>query len=203
MKKIIIIIAILALCSFVFVGCVTTNGNENTYTTLNELCAFDYSIVNLSVETTYNGVTLTNTFNAIKRINETEVNYSIQKMATIDVDENGNYVIPDNTIVTESGTAKVVDGNVVEGNANIPIPQLESILLQFKAEYFTNVNNYTEGNLNVFSATVSNVKGFTDNQDFDGTNMTVVAKYDYNLSELVLNYTTANGATVVVTYNLM
>ena len=51
-----------------------------------------------------------------------------------------------------------------------------------------------------FKADVTNIKGFTGNDNFDGTNMSVLVRYNDKLSSMVIDYTSANGATVKVIY---
>ena len=156
----------------------------------------------MEVQTTMNGVTLVNSFTSNIGTNSTVVTYSIQELATFD-NTDGSYVVPDNMIVKKTGTAVIKNGVIVEQNGDaveIPVTSLENISIQFKDSFFNMAQSTYEAGTYVFKADVTNVKGFTGNDNFDGTNMSVMVRYNDKLSSLVIDYTSANGATVKVIY---
>ena len=162
----------------------------------------DYQSVNMEVQTTMNGVTLVSTFSSNIGSTSTAVTYSVQELATFD-NTDGNYVVPDNMIVKKTGTAIIKNGVIVEQNGDaveILVTSLENLTIQFKDSFFNMAQSTYEAGAYVFKADVTNIKGFTGNDNFDGTNMSIMVRYNEKLSSMVIDYTSANGATVKVIY---
>lgn len=202
MKKKILVTIIIAILALTLTACGLIPKGGDTYDELNEMLKADYQGVNLEVQTTMNGVTLVNSFTSNIGTNSTIVTYSIQELATFDSTD-GNYVVPDNMIVKKTGTAVIKNGVIVEQNGDaveIPVASLENISIQFKDSFFNMAQSTYEAGAYVFKADVTNIKGFTGNDNFDGTNMSVMVRYNEKISSIVIDYTSANGATVKVIY---
>ena len=206
-KKVLIIFAILAMVTMVFAGCKDTNEEEkpsNVYDDLNAMSEMDYSNVNMNVETQYKGITLTSNYTISNGTNSTMVSYSTQKLATIEEDQDGNYVVPDEMIITKTGNATIKNGKVIEqsdASEEIPVKSLEQFKLKFKEVYFSNQKTMFEKDSYFFKAKVERPKVFTGNNEFDGKNMTVEVQYNEKLEVVKINYTSANGALVNVMYS--
>ena len=206
MKKKIIFVAItLVISTILLTACNLLPGSSDVYADLNEMVAMDYDNVALENQTTYNGVTLVDKYTATKSSNgNTMVTYSSERLATIEKDANGNYVVPEDMIVTKSGSVIIENGEIVDQSGDVidlPITQLEKINLKFDKKYFTDVNTYADGNMNVFEAKVKTPWAFLDNPDFHGKDMSVMVRYGEKLNVVVVDYTSQNGATVKVTYS--
>ena len=202
MKKKILVTIIIAILALTLTACGLIPKDGDTYDELNEMLKSDYQGVNLEVQTTMNGVTLVNSFTSNIGTNSTIVTYSVQELATFD-NTDGSYVVPDNMIVKKTGTAVIKNGVIVEQNGDeveIPVTSLENISIQFKQSFFNMAQETYEASAYVFKADVTNIKGFTGNDNFDGTNMSVMVRYNDKLSSMVIDYTSANGATVKVIY---
>ena len=205
MKNTIIAILIVAILAMTLVACGDfTKSDKTIYDTLNDLVALDYQRVSLEVQTTMNGVTLVNNFTSNRGEANTMVTYSVQELATFDqMADSDNYVIPTDMIVTKRGSATIKDGVVIEQNGdsvNISVESLQNLSVKFKGEYFTMAHETYEGGADVFKANVTNVKGFTGNQNFTGTDMTVIVRYKDALRSIIIDYVSANGASVKVIY---
>ncbi len=205
MKKILFLAVIIALVTVAFTACHLAPQDESSiYTELNDMANKSYSNVNLSVQTTKEGVTLNSTYTISNGSNNTMVTYSMERLAIIEQDQNGNFVMPDDMIVTKSGSAVIKDGQVVEQSgdaADVPIKSLSTITLNFNEDYFSMPHSYDENDTHVFKADVSDPKGFTANADFDGKNMSIEVLFKEQLESVKINYTSANGAEIKVTYS--
>ena len=202
MKKKIFVTIIIAILALTLTACHLVPETDDTYAELNKMVKLDYQSVSMEVQTTMNGVTLVNSFTSNIGTNSTVVTYSIQELATFDSTD-GSYIIPGNMIVKKTGTAVIKNGVIVEQNGdavNIPVTSLENLTIQFKDSFFNMAQSTYEAGAYVFKADVTNVKGFTGNVSFDGTNMSVLVRYNEKLSSVVIDYTTSNGATVKVIY---
>ena len=202
MKKKILVTIIIAILALTLTACHLVPETDDTYAELNKMVKLDYQSVNMEVQTTMNGVTLVNSFTSNIGTNSTVVTYSIQELATFDSTD-GSYIIPGNMIVKKTGTAVIKNGVIVEQNGdavNIPVTSLENLTIQFKDSFFNMAQSTYEAGAYAFKADVTNIKGFTGNDNFDGTNMSVLVRYNDKLSSMVIDYTSANGATVKVIY---
>lgn len=203
MKKKIFVTIIIAILALTLTACNLVPETDDTYAELNKMVKLDYQSVNMEVQTTMNGVTLVNKFKSTIGANNTIVSYEIQELATIDqVCDADIYVIPESMIIKKTGTAVIKNGVIVEQNGDaveIPVNSLEKVSLSFKQDYFKNGKGYSDGTL-VFEGDVTNPKAFTGNQNFDGTDIHVTVRYNDKLSSMVIDYTSANGATVKVIY---
>lgn len=202
-KKIVLSAIILAMIVFALVGCNDVESVSDVCAELNEMAKMEYNLVNLEIQTTQNGITLVNKFTSNKSVNNTMVTYQLEELATIESDGNGGYVIPDEMIIKTSGTAEIKDGKIVGESGEkieIPVENLDRLTLYFSEHYFSSQESKTEGNFIVFTANVSNPKGFTGNSNFDGKDMVIEVKYRDKLNVVKVDYLTENGASVKVTY---
>ncbi len=202
MKKKILVTIIIAILALTLTACGLIPKDGDTYDELNEMLKADYQSVNLEVQTTMNGVTLVNSFTSNIGANNTIVSYEIQELATFD-NTDGSYAVPDNMIVKKTGTAVIKNGVIVEQNGDaveISVTSLENLTIKFKDSFFNMAQSTYEAGAYVFKADVTNIKGFTGNDNFDGTNMSIMVRYNDKLSSMVIDYTSANGATVKVIY---
>ena len=202
-KKVIFTLITLLLIAFTLCGCNLSLSNDDPCSQINECAKKEYTHTNLEVQTTYNGVTLTNKFNGVKGANSTVVSYSTEELATIEKGADGAYIVPSEMIVKKSGNATIRDGKIIEQNGDavsIPVASLEKISIEFSKDYFTDIKTYSEGNSKVFEAKVSSPILFTGNAKFDGKDMTVQARYNEKLEAVKIDYTSKDGASVKVIY---
>ena len=205
-KKVIFTLITLLLIAFTLCGCNLSLSNDDPCSQINECAKKEYTHTNLEVQTTYNGVTLTNKFNGVKGANSTVVSYSTEELATIEKGADGAYIVPSEMIVKKSGNATIRDGIIVEQNGDavsIPVENIGQLSLEFDWASFSESKTYAEGTSNVFEAKVKNVTLFTGNPTFDGKDMSVVVRYNDKLEKVVIDYTSSNGAAVKVIYTFM
>ena len=200
MKKIIFIILIVSMLAISLTACNLNGGNA--YSQINELLKDDFSHITLDVETTANGITLVNKYSASIASNTTIVTYSMQSLAEIEKDEDGNYIMPTDMIVTEKGSATINNGKITFDGKETALPEITSPSLNFNKQYLS--KNCTkvvdESNVTTIIADVIDIKGFTGNSNFDGKDMKVEVVYGESIKSIVINYTMNSGATVKVTY---
>ncbi|MBQ9114887.1 MAG: hypothetical protein IJY07_03015 [Clostridia bacterium] len=204
MKKVLFILVIVALLIISLTACnLIPDKDADVYNTLNEMASKEYTNINLAVETSYQGVTLLNTYTIMNSSNSTMVTYKTQSLATIGTDEDGNFVVPEDMIVTKEGNAIIKGGQVVEQSgspADVPVKSISTLKLDFNEAYFNNPYGYAENEQQIFVADVTNAKAFTSNAEFDGKDMTVEVRYGEQLEKVTINYTSQKGALVKVTY---
>ena len=142
--------------------------------------------------TTVGDDVLTSTYTLSTTADGVKVEYQIQTLATITVDEPTT-----ERIVTTSGSYVVKDGKVVQQNGQNCDMALETVSAQgikFDKAYFAEVKE-SDGK---FVANVTNVKSFLG--EVSATDMAVEVTYtEQAISNLVVSYTTSN-ATVTMTY---
>ena len=222
-KSIVLIISILAVVVLTFTAC---GVDADVCDELNAMIKMDYTLVKMDVSTTTEGVTLDSSFTSQSAVNGTTVVYSVEKLATIDKNENNQYVMPENMITKQTGHATVKDGKIIEQTGDsVDIPtNLGSLSVKFKESYFSLVKNYLDGSNSVFEAKVESITGFTGNEYFDGKDMYVTVRYqksitgnsnsagsDVNvnissttkLTSMIIDYVTNNGAIVKVIYSFL
>ena len=197
---------VLALSVFALVACVKKPDNpdkpnpdnppqptKTVYDTLNELAAKPHDNGKLTVVTTVGDDVLTSTYTLSTTADGVKVEYQIQMLSTITVDEPTT-----ERIVTTSGSYVVKDGKVVQQNGqncDIALEKITAEGINFDKTYFAEAKE-TDGK---FVANVTNVKGFIG--DVAATDMTVEVAYtEQAISNLVVSYTTTN-ATVTMTYS--
>ena len=205
MKKTIFVILIVAILATVLVACGEKNGSNDIYKNLNSMMNEDYSVIKLEVETTDQGITLVNKYTATTANERTSIRYTIQTLAEIKQNPDGSYDVPDELIVTETGSATVVDGKITITNGNeenIPVDALQNINIKFDKSYFMSTIHSENDGVKTITGTViqDHIKDFTGNQNFAGKNMTFTVTCGEKLQSLVINYTMNSGATVKVTY---
>ena len=196
---------VLALSVFALVACVKNPDNpdkpnpdnppqptKTVYDTLNELAAKPHDNGKLTVVTTVGDDVLTSTYTLTTNADGVNVEYQIQTLSTITVDEPTT-----ERIVTTSGSYVVKDGKVVQQNGkncDIALEKVTAEGIKFDKTYFAEVKE-SDGK---FAAKVTDVKGFLG--EVSATDMAVEVTYtEQAISNLVVSYTTTN-ATVTMTY---
>ena len=196
---------VLALSVFALVACVKNPDNpdkpnpdnppqptKTVYDTLNELAAKPHDNGNLTVVTTVGDDVLTSTYTLTTNADGVKVEYAIQTLATLSLEETTT-----ERIVTTNGSYVVKDGKVVQQNGQNCDIALETVSAQgikFDKAYFAEVKE-SDGK---FAAKVTDVKGFLG--EISATDMAVEVTYTAQaITNLVINYTTTN-ATVTMTY---
>ena len=196
---------VLALSVFALVACVKDPDNpdkpnpdnppqptKTVYDTLNELAARPHDNGKLTVVTTVGDDVLTSTYTLSTNADGVKVEYQIQTLASVSLDEHTN-----ERIVTTSGSYVVKDGKMVQQNGQNCDIALETVSAQgikFDKAYFVEVKE-SDGK---FAAKVTDVKGFLG--EVSATDMAVEVTYTAQaITNLVINYKTTN-ATVTMTY---
>lgn len=200
MKKIILVVLVVSILTAILTAC----GGNDVYSQLNNMMNEDYSVVKLEVETSSQGVTLTNKYTATTANNRTSIRYTVQKLNKITIGEDGNFD-EDNMILTETGSAVVENGKIIvlDGEAsNIPVNGLQNLNVKFDKNYFMSTIHSENDGVKTITGTViqDHIKDFTGNQNFAGKNMTFTVTCGEKLQSLVINYTMNTGASVKVTY---
>lgn len=203
-NKVLISIVILLILVVGLCACTpTNNATVNVCATINEMAKMGYQTIKLSVYTTQNDVTLTSEFWASITDLNTMVTYSVESLNTFTTDDDGNYVVPSEMTSKKTGSATIKNGAIVESSGedvNIPVEALSGLSLNFDDSYLSNENIYPDGTDNVLEAKVDNPAMFTNNWDFDGTDMMVQVRYGEKLETVIIDYLSANGATIKVIY---
>ena len=197
---------VLALSVFALVACVKDPDNpdkpnpdnpprptKTVYDTLNELAAKPHDNGKLTVVATVGEDVLTSTYTLTTNADEVKVEYQIQTLSTITVDEPTT-----ERIVTTSGSYVVKDGKVVQQNGqncDIALEKVTAEGIKFDKAYFAEVKE-SDGK---FAAKVTDVKGFLG--EVSATDMAIEVTYTAQaITNLVINYTTTN-ATITMTYS--
>lgn len=196
---------VLALSVFALVACVKDPDNpdkpnpdnppqptKTVYDTLNELAAKPHDNGKLTVVTTVGEDVLTSTYTLTTNADGVKVEYAIQTLATLSLEETTT-----ERIVTTNGSYVVKDGKVVQQNGQNCDIALETVSAQgikFDKAYFVEVKE-SDGK---FAAKVTDVKAFLG--EVSATDMAVEVTYTAQaITNLVINYKTTN-ATVTMTY---
>ena len=196
---------VLALSVFALVACVKNPDNpdkpnpdnppqptKTVYDTLNELAAKPHDNGKLTVVTTVGDDVLTSTYTLTTNADGVKVEYQIQTLASVSLDE-----YTTERIVTTSGSYVVKDGKVVQQNGkncDIALEKVTAQGIKFDKAYFAEVKE-SDGK---FAAKVTDVKGFLG--EVSATDMAVEVTYTAQaITNLVINYKTTN-ATVTMTY---
>ena len=196
---------VLALSVFALVACVKDPDNpdkpnpdnppqptKTVYDTLNELAAKPHDNGKLTVVTTVGEDVLTSTYTLSTTADGVKVEYAIQTLATLSLEEttterivatNGSYVVKDGKVVQQNGQ-----------NCDIALETVSAQGIKFDKAYFAEVKE-SDGKL---AAKVTDVKGFLS--EVSATDMAVEVTYTAQaITNLVINYKTTN-ATVTMTY---
>ena len=199
MKKKLFLLAIcLLLVAFCLVGC---SGKE-AISTVNKLRGKSYSSVNLTVIVSTADDDFESTFNVTYQDEFSyTVEFDIKRLATFEGD------IPDSFLESYVGVATVQDEKVVSVTGNLPdgmeIKDADGHKLIFSDKTLTNVKD-KDG---VFTAKVSNPKGFMGQTNFacKANSMSVRVNYTSRaLTDIRIQYTSTSGNRVVLlfTYTL-
>ena len=156
-----------------------------------------YASIEFTVETTVNGEKLVSEF--VLNSNN-EISYRIEQLAKIEIDGNGNLVIPEERIVVSEGIAIVSDNNKVGVNVNgdfVELPEYEELVGGFSFNY-GDFYNYNVGK-NALGFDVRNADDFFG-ADVALKNVHAEVRYTADgFSSITVTADTANGS-VVYTY---
>lgn len=190
-KKFLVCLAVLCLLVVSLTGCAQDN-----YLELSKMVNMDYSIISIEIVTNYNDETLTTQLTITDNGIQTLINYSIEQLAEISMDEN-----PDSYKVTLVGSVTVENGKIVAQNGDpvseMVFQEIGNVGFNFKKEYFKNAV-FSDGR---FTADVTLPKQFMGNDNVDYSNMKVDVTYGVCLKTLALSYSMASGAQVTVNYD--
>lgn len=193
MKKKLLPLLVIALV--VALTCLTAcNALSSTLNEINKLLRVSYSKITLNVETTYSEVTLKGVYVFTFDGDTTTIEYTVDKLNEPNTPDGLN----DGYKSTVTGTAVVVDGNLVENSTNTDLSEASSLGgISFKPAFFKNCKT-----TNVrFEADVAQPKGFTGNKDLQCTNMHVKVLHKANaLTQMIITYVAQNGSNVSLTY---
>lgn len=190
-KKFLVCLAVLCLLVVSLTGCAQDN-----YLELSKMVNMDYSIISIEIVTNYDDETLTTQLTITDNGIQTLINYSIEQLAEISMDEN-----PDSYKVTLVGSVTVENGKIVAQNGDpvseMVFQEIGNVGFNFKKEYFKNAV-FSDGR---FTADVTLSKQFMGNDNVDYSNMKVDVTYGVCLKTLALSYSMASGAQVTVNYD--
>lgn len=144
----VVICVVLATALLMFCCC---EKETTVYDNLNNLVQKRYSSVTISVTTNDGTDELNGTYMLTENNGVVSVAYSYEQLATFE-EEDSKLVAPENRVVTKSGTAKLQNGKVIEGNAdelNISASSLTISNLKFAEEYFASISQ-TEGEFSAY-----------------------------------------------------
>ena len=190
-KKILLSVIVLVLVLVCLTAC---NKNTSTLQDMTDLLKVNYSKITLHVTTTASNVELKGVYTFTFEKDKTTVEYSFEKLNELSL-EGGN---ADEYISTVTGKAVVQNGNIVEGDTSVTLPQEVTLeRISFKQAFFTNQKVTS----NRFEADVKYPKGFTGNSNLECSNMHVkVLHRKDSLSQIAITYDTQSGSNVNITY---
>lgn len=193
-KKIFTVCLILAL-SLALIG--LSSCTENAADKLREVntaLGKDYAHVDINVKTSTDEVDLEAKYFITKSNGMTEISYEVEHLNGFDADGNP----PSEFISTVKGTA-TFNGNAItsiDGDQEMVYFDLVDTNMVFRTSYLGEIKITKDG----LSARVTNPKDFLQNNDFEGTAMTVsVRMSDSYLTSIRIGYE-LDGAEVVVDY---
>lgn len=186
--------AIVVLCALVVVCLCACNGID--YKKLNKIVQGSYAEVNLTVETTIDGDTLTSTFKAKNEGNKSTVDYKIERFEpfvgpNIPLERKEILV---GMVVVEDGKVTNAQGDIVDG---VDFANVASQGITFKKAYFQNAKMTDEQ----FSADVVR-PGMFLGTSLSCRNMKVVVTFG-ETPKMEVTYLSANNATVKLSYEFI
>lgn len=185
-KSIFAAIVILVLCVALLCAC---NGKPNL-NKLNDMVQANYSQMKLSVSTVFSDASLKNTFDVSRDGSNFTVKYHLEKFAQLDIDKP---VLSSKEVV--EGTAEVQEGAVVEVSG-VNLSKLITVNMRFQNDYFANLQ-LTDSR---FTADVTNPTAFFGVETFNGSNVKVEVNFGETLQTIQVNYLSANGGSVTISY---
>lgn len=194
MKKSILFILIFTLI-FSLIGCGEPDPEPTVFDTITSMLALDdYFYASMTVTENTSLGKLNSSYELSGR-EKTDVSFTFEAFVPFDP----NSPPPTELKVTYRGSMVIRDGEIVNQSGdvlNVSVEEIRAGNLSFKAEYFTDVNEID----GLVSATVINPEGFMGVSG--ATGMTVQVSYNTRISSITIAYTTKNGNTVSIIYNL-
>lgn len=192
MKKYIVIAIITVVLALTLCACtVNINVNQSDYNKLTAMADASYTGWTVTVKTTSADVELENKFVVTKSEEQTTIDYTVQELGMISIDNDSDFIIE------HKGTVVVVDGKIVSVDGeetDINLERLETFGLTFKSDYFENVKMTDTA----IQADVKDPSGFLGT-DITCTDMKLVAGFGTSFNYIRINYKT-NGADVEYSY---
>lgn len=185
-KSIFAAVTILVLCAALLCAC----SGEPNLNKLNDMAQASYSQTKLSVNTVFPDASLQSTFDISKSGSDFTVQYHLEKFAEMNIDKpiSGQKEVVEGTAVVQNGATSVVSG--------VELNKLTTVNMRFQNDYFANLQ-LTETR---FTADVTNPTAFFGVSTFDGSKVKVDVNFGEVLQNIVVNYLSANGANVTITY---
>ena len=197
MKKIFFVILILILATLCFASC----AEIGEYAKLNQISKNNYSQVRVDITVQKSGEQSKLVSNIVCiNVDQTTqtVAYVLQEYAKIGV-EGDTITLPDQQIVTKSGTVTLQNGVVTSQQGDqttFDFANMGKLRFTFRDSYLANAR--TENG--IFSAYVTNTTGFFGQSISGATNVKVAV--DVNTYKSITISYTANGSDVTIVYTL-
>lgn len=194
-----ILFGITSILSIAIILCACSKAKEkNIYDTLNELKAFEYHAVSLSVSTVVDGEALSGNYKTTKTEDGYDVEYTYEQLQTFK-EQNGNIIIPESRKAIYRGTASVINGKItaqIGDPIDVSLKELSAKYLDFSEDYFDNVNASEDK----FSAKVVDTEGFFG-KTVTGNMMVEISYTEHGLSSITLSYGDGLNGEYVLTYS--
>lgn len=187
MKKILVLFILI-----VSLLCVSACGTSGSFTDLDNMAKQNYSVVEKTIKTVSNGETLTSRF-TVHSGEVVEIDYSVEQLNKIDIDD-----MPDEFKSVKTGSVKLNGENIVEQTGDeidINFAAMAKVNLDFAQDYF----NQVKWKSDKMTASVAKTEEFLGYK-VDCVWMTVTVEYLKTLNKVTVDYLTANGAEVQLTY---
>lgn len=196
-KKILTIclIAVLTLSVMCLSACKKDDATEKLRQ-INYALLQDYSGVELQVKTKTDDIILNATYVITESGDTTNISYQVDRLTSFGNDG----TIPSGYIEVVTGTATVQGGMItaIDGDelSETIILDVADTTMSFVVSYLKDIKTTSNG----LSASVINPKGFLQNDDFNGTDMTVrVVMADAYLSHIIISYN-QDGSEIKLNY---
>lgn len=191
-KKILVICLIVALT--LSAVCLSACKNEDATEKLRQInyaLLQDYSGVELQIETKNDEVTLNATYVIANSGDTSNITYQVERLTSFSTDGS----IPSGFIEVATGTATVKGGMItsIDGDEvnEAVILDVADTTMSFVKTYFSDIKVTSNG----LSANVINPKAFLQNNEFNGTDMTVrVIMSQTYISHIIISYNLDNTA---------
>ena len=189
------LVVVLTLSVICFAACNNDESAERLRQ-INVALLREYSEIELDIVTDKDGIELDARYVMTKSNGSTDISYEVDRLNSFTADG----TIPSQFITKVTGTA-TFNGNTitsVDGDAaeyDVPIDAI-SAKMTFRLSFFEKLKVSSNG----MTAQVTNPKGFWNDEEFAGTDMTVrVIMRQSDLSRIIIEYT-LDGATVHMDY---
>ena len=190
-KLVFSVIVLVIVCALCLTAC---NNYSSQLQDIQALLKVSYSEITLNVTTTASGIELKGIYTLTFEDDKTIVNYSFDRLNDLSLDGDN----ADTYLTKVTGTVEVVDGEIVNGDTSVTLPDdIDFHGMSFKQAFFKNCTMTGAK----FDADVVNTKGFTGYKNFVCTDMHVTVVYNKKaLSKIAITYVSEEGSDVSITY---